>query len=46
MLNVTEKFRAMKQRGEKITALTAYDYPSGVDFSTRAGSTSFWSAIR
>jgi 3-methyl-2-oxobutanoate hydroxymethyltransferase len=28
MLNVTEKFRAMKQRGEKITALTAYDYPT------------------
>jgi 3-methyl-2-oxobutanoate hydroxymethyltransferase len=28
MLNVMEKFRAMKQRGEKITALTAYDYPT------------------
>src|SRR5213592_4744271 len=24
----TEKFRGMKQRGEKITALTAYDYPT------------------
>lgn len=38
MLNLTEKFREMKRRGEKITALTAYDYPtarlldeSGVD---------------
>jgi 3-methyl-2-oxobutanoate hydroxymethyltransferase len=28
MLNVTERFRAMKQRGEKVTALTAYDYPT------------------
>ena len=28
MLNLTEKFREMKQRGEKITALTAYDYPT------------------
>ncbi len=28
MLNGTEKFRAMKRRGEKITALTAYDYPT------------------
>src|SRR5881392_1601602 len=24
----TEKFRGMKQRGERITALTAYDYPT------------------
>src|SRR5213592_1874782 len=24
----TEKFRGMKWRGEKITALTAYDYPT------------------
>jgi 3-methyl-2-oxobutanoate hydroxymethyltransferase len=38
MPDVTEKFREMKKRGEKITALTAYDYPtarlldeSGVD---------------
>src|ERR1700747_2939818 len=38
MLNLAEKFREMKRRGEKITALTAYDYPtarlldeSGVD---------------
>ena len=36
--DITTKFRAMKERGEKITALTAYDYPtarlldeSGVD---------------
>ena len=28
MVNWTEKFRRMKQRGEKITALTAYDYPT------------------
>src|SRR5438105_5155 len=28
MLNVIERFGAMKQRGEKITALTAYDYPT------------------
>jgi 3-methyl-2-oxobutanoate hydroxymethyltransferase len=28
MLNATETFRAMKQRGEKVTALTAYDYPT------------------
>lgn len=26
--NITTTFRAMKQRGEKITALTAYDYPT------------------
>src|ERR1700730_3242696 len=24
-----DKFREMKRRGEKITALTAYDYPTG-----------------
>src|SRR5215472_2069697 len=28
MQNATEKFRAMKQHGEKIAALTAYDYPT------------------
>ncbi|MFN2542577.1 MAG: 3-methyl-2-oxobutanoate hydroxymethyltransferase [Chthoniobacterales bacterium] len=28
MFDPTEKFRWMKQRGEKITALTAYDYPT------------------
>jgi len=28
MPNPTEKFREMKRRGEKITALTAYDYPT------------------
>jgi 3-methyl-2-oxobutanoate hydroxymethyltransferase len=28
MFNPTEKFRRMKRRGEKITALTAYDYPT------------------
>jgi 3-methyl-2-oxobutanoate hydroxymethyltransferase len=28
MITWAEKFRAMKQRGEKITALTAYDYPT------------------
>jgi 3-methyl-2-oxobutanoate hydroxymethyltransferase len=28
MADITEKFRRMKQRGEKITALTAYDYPT------------------
>jgi 3-methyl-2-oxobutanoate hydroxymethyltransferase len=28
MLELVEKFREMKQRGEKITALTAYDYPT------------------
>src|SRR2546428_11886615 len=38
MMNPTERFREMKRHGEKITALTAYDYPtarlldeSGVD---------------
>jgi len=38
MADIAEKFRSMKRRGEKITALTAYDYPtarlldeSGVD---------------
>src|ERR1700745_1928604 len=25
---ITDKFREMKRRGEKITALTAYDYPT------------------
>jgi 3-methyl-2-oxobutanoate hydroxymethyltransferase len=29
MVDWTEKFRSMKRRGEKITALTAYDYPTG-----------------
>src|SRR5437667_4554022 len=28
MQDLTEKFRKMKQRGAKITALTAYDYPT------------------
>ncbi len=28
MTDLVEKFRAMKARGEKITALTAYDYPT------------------
>jgi 3-methyl-2-oxobutanoate hydroxymethyltransferase len=28
MLELVEKFREMKRRGEKITALTAYDYPT------------------
>src|SRR5437868_9854975 len=28
MTNLVEKYRQMKQRGEKITALTAYDYPT------------------
>jgi 3-methyl-2-oxobutanoate hydroxymethyltransferase len=28
MQDPTEKFRGMKRRGEKITALTAYDYPT------------------
>src|SRR5436305_2892583 len=28
MQKLTEKFREMKRRGEKITALTAYDYPT------------------
>src|ERR1051325_10426270 len=28
MADITEKFRRMKQRGEKITSLTAYDYPT------------------
>src|SRR5947208_6452149 len=27
-MNATEKFREMKRHGEKITALTAYDYPT------------------
>ena len=27
-MNVVEKYREMKKRGEKITALTAYDYPT------------------
>jgi 3-methyl-2-oxobutanoate hydroxymethyltransferase len=38
MTNLVEKYREMKQRGKKITALTAYDYPmarlldeSGID---------------
>src|SRR5213079_1827262 len=28
MVNLVEKYREMKKRGEKITALTAYDYPT------------------
>src|ERR671936_2518077 len=28
MADITEKFRRMKQRRQKITALTAYDYPT------------------
>src|SRR5213595_65514 len=28
MVNLVEKYRGMKERGEKITALTAYDYPT------------------
>jgi len=28
MMNPTERFRKMKRHGEKITALTAYDYPT------------------
>src|SRR6202521_3595931 len=28
MTNLVEKYREMKRRGEKITALTAYDYPT------------------
>src|SRR5437016_5649235 len=27
-MNATEKYREMKKRGEKITSLTAYDYPT------------------
>jgi 3-methyl-2-oxobutanoate hydroxymethyltransferase len=27
-VNLTEKYREMKRRGERITALTAYDYPT------------------
>src|ERR1044072_5219468 len=27
-MNITEIFREMKQRGQRITALTAYDYPT------------------
>src|SRR3981189_2831388 len=28
MTNLVEKYREMKRRGEKVTALTAYDYPT------------------
>src|ERR1700719_1369187 len=28
MVGITERFREMKRRGEKVTALTAYDYPT------------------
>jgi 3-methyl-2-oxobutanoate hydroxymethyltransferase len=28
MTNLVEKYRGMKKRGEKVTALTAYDYPT------------------
>src|SRR5213083_1175269 len=40
MTNLVEKYREMKKRGEKVTALTAYDYPfarlldeSGIDIA-------------
>ena len=28
IMNLTEKYREMKRRGERVTALTAYDYPT------------------
>jgi len=28
MMNLVEKYREMKKRGERVTALTAYDYPT------------------
>src|SRR5438128_12394135 len=28
MTNLVERYREMKKRGEKVTALTAYDYPT------------------
>src|SRR3954451_24096010 len=28
MTNLVEKYREMKKRGEKVTSLTAYDYPT------------------
>src|SRR3954470_5800424 len=28
MMDLVEKYREMKKRGEKVTALTAYDYPT------------------
>src|SRR4030088_232680 len=28
MTSIVEKYREMKKRGEKVTALTAYDYPT------------------
>src|SRR5438270_11739334 len=28
MTNLVEKYREMKKRGERVTALTAYDYPT------------------
>ena len=28
MTNLVDKYRELKKRGEKITALTAYDYPT------------------
>jgi len=28
MTNLVEKYREMKKRGEKVSALTAYDYPT------------------
>src|SRR5213080_5224454 len=28
MMNLAEKYREMKKRGERVTALTAYDYPT------------------
>ena len=45
MTNLVEKYREMKKRGEKVTALTLTIIRQR-DCSTRAGSTSFWSAIR
>ena len=27
-MNLTEKYREMKRRGERVSALTAYDYPT------------------
>src|SRR2546421_3602189 len=29
MMDLVEKYREMKKRGERISALTAYDYPTG-----------------
>jgi len=35
-MNATEKFREMKRRGQRITALTAYDYPTARLLDERA----------